>query len=65
MIVPFEIVRRYDEALDELDVINEFEYLSRYLILLKNCGWSVIDYEKELLKTIDLEWMIMFNKLNG
>jgi hypothetical protein len=56
--VPFEIVALLDAKLfsslnNELEIVSA---LDQYYLILEVCGWSVQEYEKELLKRIDKEW---------
>jgi hypothetical protein len=65
---PFEVVRAHDEILERAALIGKTDPIilyRQYLCLLDICGWSKIDYENELLRIIDLEWIRIHNKVYG
>lgn len=65
---PFEVVRMHDEMLEHTAFTTKCDPLilfKQYLFLLHICGWTKIDYENELLRVIDLEWIRIHNKVYG
>jgi len=65
---PFDIVRLHDEMLEHSILSNECDVLAlyrQYLTMLSFFGWSQIDYENELLKIIDQEWIEIHRQVHG
>ena len=52
--IPFEIVALEDA---KIFLIADIELaMEMYYNLLDACGWSILEYEKELLSRIDKDW---------
>jgi hypothetical protein len=70
--IPFDFVRLQDAILEEETITrshndDELPYTlwQQYLCVLDTCGWSRIDFENELIKLIDKDWVLLHRRLHG
>jgi len=70
--IPFDLVRFQDAILEEEEIIRNhndmdlpYTLWQHYLFVLDTCGWSRIDFENELIKLIDKDWVALHQKLFG
>lgn len=62
-----KLINKAERLLDRMAESSIYEssvYLKIYLNLLSSYGWTEIDFNKEYLRRIDLEWDRIINPLN-
>jgi hypothetical protein len=70
--IPFSFVLLQDSILEEETIVRShndadlpYTIWQQYLVVLDTCGWSRIDFENELIKLIDKDWISLHRKLHG